>query len=832
MLFSPLFCTRRRAVARWLSALVFGVSFLWGAPFWAAAQAQPSGRATLAGTAHDAAGQPVALATFLLVAAADTARVLQGVTGDLGGHYTFEGVGPGTYRVRAQQLGYQSATSAPLTVAAGQRELTVPPLVLKATPHKLAEVTITAERPFIEQLPDKTVVNVENSLVAAGGTALDVLEKAPGVVIDQQNNRLQFKGRDGVLVLLDGKQTYLSQTEVVSLLRNTPSNSVQRIELITNPSAKYDAAGSAGIINIELKRGTRTTVAGTAGSLTLGAGYGRLPKLQLGLALNHRAGRWNTFGNYNLDYRQRWSFTDATRRFGARDSLTTLRDQNERTTEGTTHTYKLGADYTLGRRTTLGVLTTGYLDDGHARGESRNDFTNADGQLQQVVNLVNTSARTTQRLTANANLRHVLDSLGRELTADLDYAQVRIRQEDYMDTHYFDPRGQEARPGLLQRNRTPSTVGIWAAKTDYVHPLAHGRRLEAGGKISYVTSDNDVQFGTLNGAAYVPDAQRTNHFLYRETIGAAYLTGQQHWARWTLQAGLRLEYTRAVGTSLTLAQELDRSYVNFFPSAALTYKATPDHEWQASFSRRIDRPSYQTLNPFVYVLNPYSYRQGNPYLQPQYTNASQVGYTYRGETSLTLSYNHTTDVLTEVYEQRGAILVGSTANLASLHNVALSLSTPLKVNEWWTMRGTADVFWNAYRAQYLGLRLDYQRLSANFTLNNRFKLPHGLTAEVSGWYNSPTLDGQMRVQGMSQLNLGLQKSLWHNKATLRLNVSDVLDMTRSRGSLRYGATDLQYVSRWESRQARATFTYNFGNRELKATRQRRTSAEDEQSRVK
>jgi outer membrane receptor protein involved in Fe transport len=830
MLFAPSFCTRRRAVSRPFFAMIFGAALLWGAA--PAAHAQATGRTALAGTAHDPAGQPVPFATFLLVPAADTARVLQGVTGDLAGHYTFEGVAPGTYRVRGQLLGYQSSISAVLGVVAGQTPASVPPLVLKPAARQLAEVTVTAERPFVGQLPDKTVVNVENSLVAAGGTALDVLEKAPGVVVDQQNSRLQLKGRDGVLVMLDGKQTYLSQTEVVNLLRNTPSSNVQRIELITNPSAKYDAAGSAGIINIELKRGTRTSAAGTAGSLTLGGGYGRYPKGQAGLALNHRAGRWNTFGNYNLDYRKRWSFTDARRRTGTGDSLITLRDQNERLTEGTTHTYKLGADYQLGTRTAVGVLSSGYLDDGRAQGLSDNRFTGAAGQLLRMVPLVNTSNRTTRRLTANANFRHILDSLGRELTADVDYAQVRIGQRDFMATRFLNAAGEETQPGRLQRNETPSTIGIWAAKADYVHPLAHGRKLEAGGKISYVSSDNDVQFGTLAGTEYVPDAQRTNHFLYRETIAAAYLNGQQQWAKWKLQAGLRLEHTRAVGTSLTLAQELDRSYLNLFPSAALTYAASADHEWQASFSRRIDRPSYQTLNPFVYVLNAYSYRQGNPYLQPQYTNAGQVGYTYRGEFTATLGYNRTTDVLTEVYEQRGPVLVGTTANLAVLHNAALSLGAPLKMNAWWTIRGTADVFWDAYRAVSQGMPLNYQRLSTNLTLNHRLKLPHGLTAEVSGWHNSPSLDGQLRGRSMSQLNLGLQKSLWHNAATLRLNVSDVLNMTYTQGTIRHASTDLAFLSRWESRQVRATFTYSFGNRELKAARQRRTSTEDEQSRVK
>ncbi|UHG89549.1 TonB-dependent receptor domain-containing protein [Spirosoma oryzicola] len=793
--------------------------------------AQSSVRTAVMGKVHDPAGKPLEFATLMLVKASDSTLV-KGTIGDAEGGYTFDNVKPGTYQVTAQVVGFQKTLSRPFTVAADQPQTDVPALVLNNATKTLGEVTVTGQKPFIEQLPDKTVVNVENSIVSAGGTALEVLEKAPGVVVDNQNDRISFKGREGVLVMIDGKPTYLSAQEVVNLLRNTPSNSVQTIELITNPSSKYDAAGNAGIINIRLKRGSRAVGGGTAGSATFGAGYGRYPKASAGATLNHKAGNWNLFGNYNYDYRQRYSSVDALRRFGAGDSLTTVNNLGTQISTERVHTFKAGADYALSRNTTVGVMINGLLTDRASGIDNTNLIYNAQHKLQQTVTMTNTSTRPMQRLSANANLKHTFDTLGRELTIDLDYGQVHVNGQDNMRTRYVNAQNEEIRPPLLQLNQTPSAILIQAVKADYVHPMRGGLKLETGGKISYVTSDNDVRFGTVTESGYVPDPQRTNHFLYKETIGAGYLSGSQSWAKWSVQAGVRLEYTRSVGNSVTLQKVVDRSYLNAFPSAFLTYKASPDHQWTSSYSRRIDRPSYQDLNPFIYVMDPYTFAQGNPFLRPQYTNAFQVGYTYKNETNVSLGYNHTTDVITGVNEQQGQVLKSTTVNLAVLNNIVLSLSTPLKLTAWWTVRQTADIFLNAYDAEYLGERLDYRRVSANFTMNHRFTLAKGFTAELSGWYNTASIYGQGRFGGMGQVNVGLQKTMLAKAATLRLNVSDILDITRNRGTIQYAGTNLTFTNRWETRVARLTFTYNFGNRNLKVARQRQSSVEDEQSRVR
>ena len=792
------------------------------------ALAQNTSQATVAGHLRNPSGKPLEFATVVLLRA--DSSISKGAVTDTAGRYLFEHVMAGTYRVAATMVGYERALSTPVTIGPDKLTVTVPILTVREDSHTLGTVQVTAKKPFIEQLPDKTVLNVENSVIASGGTALDVLERAPGILVDSQNDRITLKGREGTLVMIDGKPTYLSAQEVVNLLRNTPSNSVETIELITNPSAKYDAAGNAGIINIRLKRGNRA--GGTNGSANVGWGYGRFPKATVGLTVNHRSsGGLSLFGNYNYDNRESFGSVDALRQIGTSDSLLTIRNLGYRPNTARTHTVKAGADYAMGKRTTIGLLLNGLLSDNDAQIDNRNLVSNAKGELQQTTTMVNTSTRTMQRLSANANMKHSFDTVGRDLTVDLDLSRVTIQPQDNMQTRYFNPRNEEIQPALIQRNLPPSTVTIRAAKADYVHPFSKTTKLEAGSKLSYVTSDNDVRFETLTGTDYVPDPQRTNHFLYNETITAAYLNGSRDWGKWSVQGGIRAEHTRSLGKSITINKIVDRSYLNLFPTAFITYNASPEHQWRTSFSQRIDRPNYQDLNPFIYVMDPYTYREGNPFLRPQYTNAFQVGYSYKGETSVSLSYNHTTDAITGVNDQQQQVLRTTTVNLAILDNISLSVSLPIHPAKWWTIRTSADVFWNAYNAEYAGQRLDYRQLSANLTVNQSFVLPHGLTAELSGFYNSPQVYGQMQLKGQGQLSAGIQKTLWNKTAVLRLNISDMFHTMRGAGNVNFGTTHINFISRWESRVARLSFTYNFGNRNLKTGRQRGSGVDDEQSRI-
>ncbi|GAB3545714.1 outer membrane beta-barrel protein [Spirosoma fluminis] len=810
--------------------------------------AQIPNAATVTGVVQDAAGKPIESVTVLLVQATDsseaassktTEHVVKGTLSSALGQYRFEGVQPGRYRVATSLLGYQKVYSVPFTIDHQQKQ-ELPPLIIREEARQLTNVTVKAQKPFIEQHIDKTVLNVENSLVSSGGTALDVLEKAPGVVVDLQSERINLNGRENVLVMLDGKPTYLSTAQVLDLLRNTPSNTIETIELITNPSARYDAAGSAGIINIRLKR--NKSAQPMNGNLTLGAGYGRFAKYNSALTLTARPGKWSLFGNYGFDQRDYWSASSIDRRMATTNPPSLIQQTNYRPIQNTTHTYRLGADYAFSKKTTLGLLVNGLNTIGKTQGATNSNIYQSN-VLTATQRTENDNRRSIDRLAGNLNFRHQFDSTrrggqGRELLVDIDYSDATFHPIDLFETRYLNPQSQETASCFYQRLNTLFQAFIRAAKADYVHPFDKRTTLETGWKSSYVTLNNDLLAETKlveegQNAPWQRDNSRTNQFEYQEFIHAAYLTGRRNWSNWTLQAGLRAEYTHTEAHSVTNSSTVSRSYINLFPSVFLTRNLGENHQLQYSFSRRIDRPNYQYLNPFIRVFDPYTYQQGNPYLNPQYTDAFQVTYSYKNETTISFGYNRTHDVIVDINEQNDQTGVTRITfiNLAQQHNLSLNLSAPLRFTRWWSSRNSASIFNNAYRADVAGTPLNYSQLSANLTSSHTFGFGHGLTAELNASYNSPYVYSQNQMKAFGQVSIGVQKSLWQKKATLRFNWNDLFQTQRFYGKVQFQNMDFHFATYSETRVARLTFTYNFGNRDLKGTANRRTVSDEEQRRM-
>jgi hypothetical protein len=785
---------------------------------------------TVQGLVIDGAGKPLEFVTILLVKSTDSSLV-KGSSSTTTGRYEIENVEKGTYLITTSMLGYEKVYSKVFSLQENQLTYSVPALTLREDVKVLAAIEVKATKPFIEQQVDKTVLNVENSLVSAAGNALEVLEKAPGVLIDVQNERISMKGREGVLIMIDGKPTYLSTTEVINLLRSTPSNSIHSIEIITNPSAKYDAAGNSGIINIRLKR--NNSQYGINGNLIFGGGYGKFPKANTGISLNMRQGNLSMMGNYTYDHREGFSAIAIERHFPDNPATALVKQSGYRPNQTDGHTFKLGADYFMGKKNTFGILLNGMINQDKATIRNENQVFNDAVVLQSVSRMINSTDRQMHRIAANINYKHTFDSTGREITADTDYSVVRIHPQDNLTTSFFNASDEEIAPALLQRTTPPSQVYIRAAKADYVHPVNKQTRVEAGWKSSYVTSDNDVRFEQLAESTWQVDRDRTNHFLYKETIHAAYINSNTAWTKWAVQLGLRGEHTHSIGNSVTLNRVVDRTYVNLFPSAFVTYTIHEKHQMRYSYSRRIDRPNYLNLNPFIYIMDPYAYYQGNPYLNPQYTNALQVAYIWKGATSLSVGYNHTKGVITSVTEQNDETKVTkqTVINLDELTSLDLSLSFPIQITRWWNSHQTINLFKNRYSSNYLGQRLDNGRLSGNFSTNHSFLLPGGFTAELNAWYNTPSAHGLSQMKGFGQVSMGLQKQLWDKKASVRVNITDLFLTAPVKGVIDYQNMDIRFRSSYESRTVRINFTYNFGNTTIKTSGNRRTGAEEEQNRV-
>lgn len=810
---------------------------------WTAVVAQTPVTGKLSGQVNSTANKPLEFSTLMLVKATDSSLV-KGAVSDASGVYAFEGIGEGNYRVAAQQLGYAKTYSAPFTIDAAHTDLKLPALLMAEESKNLAEVNVVAKKPFLEQQVDRVVMNVENSIVASGNTALDVLEKAPGVTIDRQNDQLKLKGKSGVIVYIDGKQTYLSQQEVSNLLKNTPSDNIEKIEIITNPGSKYDAAGNSGIINIKMKKNKNF---GTNGTLTLGSGYGWVtdlsgktlnrPKYNGSLNINHRAGKLNVFGNYSYANRLSNNSNTIDRTIPYNGTVTNFNQTSFRPSSSTSHTFKGGLDYFVTKKTTVGVLVNGFVNDWQSvNGVNNTLISDANRQLTSKAITRTDAEQYLRNLTTNLNFKHEFDDKGQELTADADYVRYDGHGDNTLSTRYLNAQDASYRPNQDVRNTMPSTIDILAFKTDYVRPTKAGK-FEAGLKSSYVRADNNTIYDTLQQESrqWLPDASRSNQFKYDENINAGYLNFAGKLGKLKVQAGLRAEHTHSIGNSLTLNQRVDRNYLNLFPTLFLSRQLDTNNVFNLSYSRRIDRPSYENLNPFVFYLDPYTYQKGNPFLKPQYTNSLELTHVYKGSISTTLGFSRTTDFINSETPRQIAsqnITYITPENLGTQDNVNLNISFPIPVAKWWTIQNNVTVYYQHYNTFYSGQPYDVKFTAYNLYSSNNFTISKLWSAELSGWYNSAAQYGFYRAQPMGAFSVGVQKKMLDNKGSLKLNVNDPFWLNHFNGIAKVQDIDFRVQSRWESRRVSLTFTYRFGNQNVKTARDRNSATSAEQGRVK
>ncbi|TAJ67902.1 MAG: TonB-dependent receptor, partial [Chitinophagaceae bacterium] len=490
-----------------------------------------------------------------LLRAKDSAVVKLGVS-DKSGRFEVEKVGEGKYLVVIQAVGHAKYYSESFTITAAQSEYTLKTVALTAAAKKLDDVTVVSKRPFVEQKVDRTVINVDATPSNTGATVMDVLEKSPGISVDKDGN-ISLKGKQGVMIMMDGKPTYLSGQDLANMLKNLPSANLDQIEIMTNPPAKFDASGNSGVINIKTKK---TKTVGYNGSVTASYAQGIFPKANLSTNLNYRQNKFNYFANASYFYNEGFGDLTIMRKFRDQqtNSLLSIFDQtakNARDNKG--YSYKAGADYFMNKKTTLGVVVTGY--------DSRNtEFTDnttlikdKNGMLTTRTQAINDVKSNYGNIGVNFNLRHVFDSVGNELTADLDYVNYTSGSQQLLANKFFDNAGNKKNNDETLRGNIPSDINIYSAKIDFTHPMKQGSRFEAGWKSSYVETDNDAQYANLDFATnqYVTDQVRSNHFLYKENINAAYANlSKQLNKKWSAQLGLRLENTNLSGNQLTTNQ--------------------------------------------------------------------------------------------------------------------------------------------------------------------------------------------------------------------------------------------------------------------------------------
>lgn len=785
---------------------------------------------TITGLVKDEQGKTLSGASVALKRIKDSSVVKLAVSNQAG-KYEFLSIAEGTYFINVSYIGHSPKNSVSFEVS-GTGDISAPEVALSKAGANLKEVTVVSRKPVIEVRADKTILNVEGSVNAVGQDALELLRKSPGVLVDKDDN-ISLSGKNGVQVYIDGRPTPLSGKDLSEYLKTLQSAQIEAIEIITNPSAKYDAAGNAGIINIRLKKNKSF---GTNGSVNTGYNIGVYPKYNGGLSLNHRNKKINVFGNYNYNRNKSESYISLYRK-----QLDTLFDQRGTMNfRNQGHGFKTGADYFINSKQTVGIMINGNFNENRFSNYSRTPISYIPtGVVDRILVADNSSKGKRHNMNFNANYRYA-DTTGRELNIDADYGFFNLNNDQFQPNYYFDPSGgmQSSR---IYNMLAPSDIDLYTLKADYESNLKKGR-LGIGAKIGYVKSANDFQRYNITPSFKSLDTLRSNDFKYEENINAVYGNYNRQFKGFMIQAGLRVENTNAKGMSsgyrwsgsyVEYDSSFTRNYTDLFPSAAITFNKKPTSQFSLTYSRRIDRPAYQDLNPFEFKLDEYTYQKGNTGLRPQYTNSFGLTHSYKFKLTTTLNYSHVKDVFTQLIDtaEKSKSFI-TKKNLATQDITSLNISYPFQY-KFYSVFSNLNAYYSHYKADFgTGRTIDLDVFAFNFYSQHTFRLGKGWTGELSGFYSSPSIwQGTFESKEMWGIDAGMQKALFKGKANMKVTVSDIFQTMRWGGVSNFAGQYLKAGGGWESRQLKLNFSYRFGSTQVKAARQRKTGLEDENKRV-
>lgn len=798
------------------------------------ATAQENSRGKITATVRNQQQALVENATVELLKAKDSSLVKAGLT-DKAGQVEFDNLPFGDYMLKATQVNFIPQYSSSFYLSTEQAQ--GPAITLRSANTELATVTVTRRKPFLQKLSDRIIVNVENSIVSAGSSAMDVLERSPGVNIDQ-NDHLSLRGKAGVIIMIDGKPTPMSGADLANYLKGLPSAAIERIDIITNPSAKYEAAGNSGIIDIRMKKDQRMGVNGT---LTTGYGQGVYPKTNAGTTFNYRNKKVNLFGNYNYAYRiglnhlllDRSFFENAVYNGGD------LKDNYSKSPSGT-HTSRIGMDFFPSKKTIAGFVINGNFNHYTRENDNRSVVIDAQKQATSTFNSFASNNDHSNNWLANINFKHTFDSTGKELTADADYGYYRSTSLTVNATSYYKLDGSSLQPKYVLNGDQNGKLNFKTAKVDYVNPFGKGNKWEAGVKTSFVSSDNDAEFFDVSDGTPENDVNKTNHFLYKEYNNAGYINFSKEFKKFDVQIGLRGEHTSITTEQKIGRVKFDSSYFLLFPSAFFNYKLKEDQSIGLSVSRRIDRPGYSELNPFLFLIDVTTYATGRPGLLPQLTWSYELSYTLKS-LNFSLSYSHTKDNqnitlvrFKEVFPNIPSadnVTVQIPINLQSSDYFGLSISAPVKINSWWNMVNNGNLYYEKFNGKFSGTVLSNGKPAADVRTNNTFSFKKGWTAELNASLNTGGQYGFMVLDPQWALSTGVQKTILQNKGTLRFNITDIFWTNLPKAVITYN----NYLEKWhayrETRVANFSFTYRFGNNKVQAARKRTTASEEERQRA-
>ena len=700
---------------------------------------------------------------------------------------------------------------------------------LETVISNLQDITLVSSRPLVQYVQGKVLINVDAAVTNVGTSVLEVLEKSPGVTIDR-NGTISLQAKTGVLVLIDDKPTYLSGTELTNLLSSMSSSQIDVIELMANPSAKYDANGNAGIINIKTKKNKQK---GFNGSLTLSAGQGFYPKTNNSLVVNYRNGKFNAFLSYSMNWNKNFLDLYALRKyFNNSGQLLAILDQPTLFLgRSLNNTLKTGIDYYASEKTTVGFALTGIAFNRESNSRATATWMDPLGMTDSAIITTGTNSNSFKNGGINLNLKHVV-SKAQDYSVDVDWLKYSIGSNQFFNNQLVSPGGYME----ITKGELPSSIQIYSAKADHTIRFGKSAKLESGWKSSHTNTDNVANYQMLEGGQWVEDLGKSNHFLYKENIHAVYSNFETKKDRITIQAGLRYEHTsydaHQLGNSARKDSAFSRNYQGLFPSGFISYEADSSNEFTFTAGRRIDRPAFQKLNPFIFIINKYTYQTGNPFILPQYSWNMELSHQYKSVLTTAISYSIIKNYFSQLFlTDTSGILIYSEGNVGKAQNFGVSVTVQVSPFKWWSLT-SQTVFNHKELKGYAGNTLYASSINqVNVNMNNQFRINKIYTGEISGYYTSKARnDLQELLYPTGQLSAGIARPVLKNKATLKLSIRDIFYTQAMEGLTQFQSAQEYFILRRDSRVVSLAFTWRFG-KPIKQINRTGGAARDEIDRV-
>lgn len=754
---------------------------------------------------------PADRATVVLLKSRDSS-IVQSTISDKTGVFNFSRLQAGSYLVFITKLNYGKSYSGPYQVNQGNN-LDIGTISIKQAANQLSEVSITGKKDFVEVRADKTVLNVDQNIMASGASLYDVLSSSPGVKVI--NDDILYRGGQKALIAIDGKPILLTGEELTSFLKNYQSSSISKIELIDNPGGKYDASAGGGMINIVLKRNKEM---GYNTSLVESAAVGDKYKFNTGINYTLRTSKLNLYASYNYSNNSIPHTIKTDRLINTGTELDDFNLNYYANIKSRNNSFSLGADYQLSSRQTIGFLINGY-DNNSTLYKTNTTAIATNGQLDSSIYTHSTVNRDMYDLNYNLNYKINLDKDGKSvLSADGNYSDYHRSSNESLENDFFNAAGQTASDPLFYTDGSPSHITISSKNIDFSRVLSKNTSIGAGLKNNQVNSNNMINFDQKVNGKYKPDSSLTDHFIYHERINAAYIDFKTKFDKTSLYLTLRGEQTNSSAQSITNNKPVDSSYFNLFPTVQLSQELSKNNQLTFLYSRNITRPNYQDLNPFIGYVDQYYYSTGNPYLKPEYINTYRLSDFILNKYKVALEMIQTDDFFATVYQQNNVTKVYTTIkdNIGTRYQYRAVFNVPVDITNWWNVN--ADLI--AFLEKYTYTSDNGAKVSTNgiqLTLNQTFKLTPKLSVQANGYYESPTYFVISQYKPLYIADAGLSYSILKNKGSIKLTASDIFNSNTNRYHTNYTNLDLTAQDRLGTRFIGLTFNYRFGNSSVKPT---------------